>query len=217
MRTKSLMSLLVVVVAALMFASSALALPPAASPPFTNGRNILTAGTEWSAVFLYADAGDQSNLLELALPTTGVIFQNNNLGTYPIGMTKTFSGYTNGQLLTFQLQDLTVPNAWSTGFASTNVSYLDFATVGGVQTDFGVTLNAAAIASLNTLSGLNPGKVLIVGFEDRSLVAADKDYNDLIFAFAPVFTQQVPEPLTILLLGMGLVSLGVTARRRVKK
>ena len=223
MRTKSLMSLLMAVVAALIFASSALA-APGDSPPFTNGRDILSGGTSWSAVFLFADAADTSDLLQLvAPPAAGLIFENNDLGTYPIGMTQTFSGYTTGQLLTFELHDLTAPNVntWKTGSTSTNVSYDPITSYNpatspaAIDATYGITLSAAAIASLNTLASNNGGNVLIVAFEDRPLATSDKDFNDLIFAFAPVFTA-VPEPFSLLFLGMGLVSL-VVARRRVKK
>jgi hypothetical protein len=209
-------------VAALIFAGSALALPPGASAPYTTGRDILSAGTSWTAAFLYADAADTSDLLQLAAPATGVIFQNNNLGVYPIGDTRSFSGYTAGQLLTFQLDDITTGNTFNTGVASTNVSYDPITSYNpltspaAIDTVYAITLSSAAITALNNLASNNAGNVLIVAYEDRPLASSDRDYNDLIFAFGSVTATPVPEPLTLLLLGMGLVSLGVTARR-VKK
>jgi len=42
----------------------------------------------------------------------------------------------------------------------------------------------------------------------------DFDYNDLIFGFLGIDAPSVPEPMTLSLLGVGLVALAAIRRRR---
>ena len=106
----------------------------------------------------------------MVAPTTGVIF-NNKVDS--LGSLKTFSGYTNAQLLTFQLQDLTVPATFTTGVGSTNASYYPYpslsANINSLFPIYDVTLSVAAAGALNTLAAANPGNVLVIAFEDRTI------------------------------------------------
>jgi len=202
---KMLMLLLGIALAITLSAGSAYAAPAAAGPPYTDGRNLFAGGTSWDAVYLYADAGDTSELSQTVAPASGVIFRNND-AAFNFGDTASFASIA-GQSLVFQLEDVTQPNIWTTGLASTNVSYYDFVSVANLEALFEVDLNASAEAALNALALANPGQVLVLGFEDRPLALSDMDFNDLIFAFAPLQTSQVPEPLTLILLGSGLLGL----------
>jgi hypothetical protein len=210
-RSKRIWSALMISIGLILASAVVAQAAPIASSPYTDGRDLFANGTQWTAAFLYADAGDTSNLYELVTPT-GIIFQNNNLGVYPIGMTKSYAS-TAGQALTFSLVDLSVPATWNTGLASTNVAYYDFVSIANLEFLYGVDLSLAAETALNSLNDAYPGQVLVIGYEDRALAGSDRDFNDLIFAFAPLQTSKVPEPTTILLLGLGLVGLAGLRRK----
>lgn len=62
------------------------------------------------------------------------------------------------------------------------------------------------VVSYRIISGQHKGG-LVLAFEDKNL--GDWDYNDLVVRINPT-----PEPGTVMLLGLGLMGLGVVARRR---
>jgi hypothetical protein len=168
------------------------------------GQIIVQQDGDVIAEFLGDFAGFTSNLF-LFSPANGLgtLFTNNggsiageqiNLGTYTAGTELIFGLFVND-----------TGNTFYTGAGALNPDQMPHAQV---ITDPLVDIPVM----LALLPTWNPGET-IVGFEDI-FGGGDFDYNDLVYSFTNVAVQQVPEPVTMLLVGTGAVGLAVRNRRR---
>lgn len=183
----------------------------ARAAPLTVTPGVLSAIGPLQAVFAYKDAGDTSELS--AVGVAGTIFNNqltpigtvvsvNNSGPFPTP-------------IVFELKNLTHGYSFFTGIADTvQVGGQDvfYAAYADDFEDFGVgALPAATAAAIANDPVLSAGPLVFVGFEDRR--GGDFDYNDLIFAFAPIGVTRIPEPGILALLGLGVFAFAAVRRR----
>ena len=200
---------LMLAAAAFTFAVSAHAGPITTPPPPITGL-----GGDVKAVYIFADAHDGSILgLSMPVPAVGTIFCNHNVGgctasapgdVFDLGnrmgsMLFTLNNFTSGKAY-----DSANPDTFGDYHVDIRTSY----TYSGVP-----ALSASLMAQLAVLPN-----VTFVAWEDLDKSnGSDFDYNDLIFAFSntsPTRNPGIPEPLTLSLVGMGL--LGAFGLRRKK-
>lgn len=180
----------------------AYAFPPAGVPQ-TSPLNLTGNGQPASAVFVFSDAGDSSNL-NLVIPSFGLVFNNKTATVGEVRDVGSPSG-----TIRFELADLTTGETYRNGTADTDGFYHFYAT--NNYSAFGVGALPTPIADY--IAALTPGtQYIFVGAEDRSRArGSDFDYNDIIYLFTQF--QQVPSPATLGLFGLGVLALGAVRRR----
>jgi PEP-CTERM motif len=165
-------------------------------------------------VFAYKSAAD----IDLLLNGTTLLISNQNA----LGTEVTLTGLTVGQVLDFVFTNQTTGDSFMAGVAASDgkqhiavqSTYADF------QTDPPRSyLTAADLgAAFGVMTGIAPiGDWTFAGMEDLlANQGSDFDYNDLIFGFFGIAPPppSVPEPMTLSLLGAGLVGFAAIRRRR---
>ena len=169
-------------------------------PATTIGQSLLATGNTIFVAFLFSRSSDTSQLFETAVNNPALFLFDTQA---PVGTIASF-GTTIPSLLTFELRDLSVPATFDTGAFSTNAAYLLSSDVAVIEGALGVNLTAPAEAALASLAANGP--VVVVAFDDRALAQSDKDFDDLIFAFAPgTASVSTPGPASLALLLLGLL------------
>jgi len=199
----------IMIAAMVAVAASATATPVTTPPP-----SLVALGGNVTAVYVFADAADASILGMSSPSVVPQIFCNHSTG----GCTASAAG------ATFNLGSLSGPLTFTLDDTTTGITYdsMNPDSFGDYHVDIRTSYTYAGVPSLSPalqaqLDALP--NVTYVAWEDHDQSNnSDFDYNDLIFAFsntAPVHNPGIPEPLTLSLVGMGL--LGAFGLRRKKK
>lgn len=187
---------------------------PAAAVPITTPPVLTGLGGPITAVYVFAGANDTSFLSEMSPASFPNIFCNHPSGSCTgnmAGDTKPLGSQTGP--LVFTLRNVTTGVTYTSDMTDSSGAY--HVKVATDYSSFGMGPLPGAAATV--LAGLN--NVTYVGWEDLdSNNGGDYDYNDLIFAFSNTKGNDnpgVPEPLTLSLMGAGLLGLaGLRGRRK---
>ncbi len=190
---------------------------------FMNGSScgILSTSTTVEALFVGFSAADHDALTLPGSSPPGVIFDNR---TSTRGATDTLTVASAGTLLDFTLNNLTTGKSYiaATGYTNTDagafvpVYHFAFESVASAADYATLHSGVALLPSINTFILANGGySAWTFAFAEDLPLAADDDWNDIVYAFKDVTTvHKVPEPATLALVGAGLMGLGVVRRGR---
>jgi hypothetical protein len=190
----------------------------AQAAPITTPPPSLVAFGDVTAVYVFADAADQSILNELTPAAFNQIFCNQTGGACASMNSSgdTFDLGIQAGPMVFSLENTTRSNLFTSDAADGDGNYHVLITANYSDFNAGSLPSGADSVIANLILGGN--NITYIGWEDKTDgQGSDFDYNDLIFAFANTrLTTDVPEPVTLSLFGAGLAGAAWVGRRRMK-